>query len=261
MPKLKNLILIISISIFLFYECSDEINSPDESILSKDFSEIAQKLEQAYQNGSQSLLDTVFMAWQQTVQPYSHDEISDLSDTVQQVYYVFQAFYTPTDLDRITGGEHENFETDFRYIVLQNNLYFAVADTNPQYYYYYGVTTWEGNIPDFRPTPNESIFPFVYLTSQADSMIYQYLYKLDGTRKDDHEQRVTFLRKAMQLTHHHWISDYHKATMPIVSHIYLNEMLTQALVTFRVFYQFGEAYFERSNNNWVLIYSKLTGIE
>jgi hypothetical protein len=242
----------------LFWECSSDITSPDDLVLLKDFSEIAQQLEYAYQQGSQSALDTVFIAWQQTIRPYSSDKITD---TLRHVYNAFQVFYSPTDLDRITGGEHENFETDFRYIVAQNSLHFALVDTNPRFYYYKGVTSWEGSIPDFRPLPNESLFPVVYLSSQADSMIYQYLYESDGTPKQDHEQRVTFLREAMQLTHHHWISDYHKATMPIVSHIYMNELFTQALVTFRVFYQFGQSYFERSNNGWTLIHSELTGIE
>ena len=233
--------------------------SPDDSL--KDFSKIAQQLEHAYQLGSQSSLDTVFTAWQQIVSLYSPDEITRFSDTVRQVYNIFQISYCPTDLDRITGGEHENFETDFRYTVIQNSLNFAIVDTNPQYYYYRGVTISERIISDFRPQSNETSLPVVYLSAQADSMIYQYLYQSDGTPKPDHQQRVAFLREAMQLTHHHWINDYHKATMPIVSNIYMNEMFTQALVTFRVFYQFGQAYLERSNNRWNLIHSELTGIE
>lgn len=256
-------ILLIIFVVLVLNSCKSTPTSPNTSPGDslKDFGEITNQLEHAYQNGSQSALDTVFTAWQQIIRPYSTDEITSFSDTIRQVYDVFQSFYCPTDLNRITGGEHENFETDFRYIVVQNSLYFAVVDTNPQYYYYMGVTSWEGTIPDFRPQPNEAAFPVVYLSAQADSMVYWYLYQSDGTPKPDHQQRVAFLREAMQLTHHHWINDYHKDTMPIVSHIYMNEMFTQALVTFRVFYQFGQAYLERSNNRWNLIHSELTAIE
>jgi hypothetical protein len=229
--------------------------------LSEDFNKIAQQLERAYQSGSQSALNTVFKMWQETIPPYSSDVFNSFSDTIQQVYNVFQSFYCPTELNRITGGEHENFETDFRYIVAQNSLEFAVVDTNPQYYYYMGVTSWEGSIPDFRPHSNEAAFPVVYLSAQADTMIYKYLYQADRTPEPDHQQRVTFLQKAIQLTHHHWISNYHKATMPIVSKIYMNDMFTQALVMFRVFYQFGEAYLERANNKWILFHSELKSIE
>lgn len=70
-----------------------------------------------------------------------------------------------------------------------------------------------------------------------------------------------FLRKAIQLTHNHWMDDYHKVTMPIASYIYINEKLNKALVTFRVFYQFGNTYLEKLNNKWVIINSKITAIE
>lgn len=254
-------ILAFCAGLVLFWKCSDKIISTDDPALSEDFNKIAQQLERAYQSGSQSALNTVFKMWQQTIPPYSSDVINSFSDTIQQVYNVFQSFYCPTELNRITGGEHENFETDFRYIVVQNSLNFALVDTNPQYYYYRGVTILERTIPDFRPLPNEAAYPVVYLSAQADSVIYNFLYKSDGSPEPDHKQRLAFLQEAMQLTHHHWISDYHKATMPIVEHIYINESLTQALVTFRVFYQFGQSYLERLNNRWILIHSELSGIE
>ena len=258
---MKILVLVFCAGLFLLWRCSESVITPDDSLLVNDFSEIANQLEYAYQSGLQSELDTVFAAWHRNIPPYSSDEINKFSDTIRQVYDIFRAFYSPTDLNRVTAGAHENFETDFRYIVVQNNLNFAVVDTNPQSYYYRGVTSRERTIPDFRPQPNETAFPVVYLSARADSMIYQYLYQSDRTPKPDHQQRVAFLQEAMQLTHHHWISDYHKATMPIVSYIYINEKFTEALVTFRVFYQFGQAYLERSNNKWSLIHSELTGIE
>ena len=65
----------------------------------------------------------------------------------------------------------------------------------------------------------------------------------------------------MQLTHHHWIADYHKATMPVLSCLYVNSDLSQARINFRVFYQFGEAYIERTQTGWTLISSELTMIE
>jgi hypothetical protein len=260
---IRHIISLLAIIVVVLNSCKSTATSPEISPGNSlnDFNEIANQLERAYQRGSQGALDTVFTAWRQVIPSYTIDEINSLSDTVRQVYDVFRSFYSPTDLNRITGGEHENFETDFRYIIVQNSLYFAVVDTNPRYYYYKGVKSWEGVVPDFRPWPDETAFPIVYLSTLADSMIYQFLYQPDGTPKPDHLQRVDFLREAMQLTHHHWIDDYHKATMPIVSHIYLNESLTEALVTFRVFYQFGQAYLERSNNGWVLIHSELTAIE
>ena len=247
--------------IFLCNNCSNDVNSPETIQIEKDFYKIGDKLEKAFQSDSQILLDTVFMAWGQNIKPFSSKEISQQSDTIQQAYKVFRAFYSPLDLDRITNGIHENYETDIRFIVIQNFIQIAILDSISKDIYSIGETIWEKNIEDFRPTPNESEFPFVYLTHEADSMIYRFLYKTDGKQKDDHSKRVDFLRNAMQLTHHHWINDYHKETMPYAFTIYFDKMLTKSLVSFRVFYQFGNAYFERTKNGWELKNSLLFGIE
>jgi len=73
--------------------------------------------------------------------------------------------------------------------------------------------------------------------------------------------RTQFLRQVMQLTHHHWFSDYHKATMPIASQVIFDKSLTKALITFRIFYQFGDAYLEKREGSWTLLSSRLTAIE
>lgn len=252
---------IYTLAVVLFWSCSVEETPAGRQAVVSEFIDIEQQLEHAYSEGSQKALDTVFLMWEEKIPRLSFKEISMLSDTVGQIYEIFREFYTPEDLNRVTGGAHENFETNFRYIVAQNSLEFAVVDTNPKYYFHRGVTIRERTLQDFRPTPDETVFGVVYLSSSADSMIYRYLYQPDGSPEPDHLQRVAFLRQAIQLTHHHWIMDYHKATMPIASHIYVNETLTEALVTFRVFYQFGNAYLEKEDKEWVLVHSELTMIE
>lgn len=254
-------VFFISIVIIFFVKCSEGINNPDDSPLTIDFNEIGQQLERSYRLDSQRELDMVFAMWQNAIPPFKAAEREAFSDTVRQIYEIFEEFYCPEDLKRITGGYHENLETKFRYIVAQNSVNYTIVDTNPQFYFYKGIEILKRTIPDFRPQPKEINFPVVYLSASADSMIYKFLYQSDGTPEPDHQKRVEFLRKAMQLTHHHWIGDYHKATMPIVSTVYIDKTLTQALVLFRVFYQFGNTYMERSDNRWRIIYSKLTAIE
>ena len=261
MIRIKHAVLFLFYAGVFLWGCSSDATSPDVQPIPKDFTEIAIHLENAYQKNSQEALDTVFTEWKQRIPAYTHFELNAYSDTLRKVYEVFNAFYTPNDLNRITGGEHENFETDFRYIVVQNDIDFAVIDTNPRYFFYAGVNILESEVKDFRPSNAALQYPVVYLTPQADTMIYRYLYDPEGNPKQDHQQRFEFLREALQLTHHHWIRDYHKITMPAVSKIYFDKSFTQALVTFRVFYQFGHAYFEKSENQWILVEAKLTGIE
>ena len=254
--KIMQLILIP-----LLWTCSNEIASTNNHLPLDNFKEIAPLLESAYQNQSQDELRAVFESWQDFIPSYTSEQIAVFSDTIQQAYAIFREFYSPTDLDRITGGAHEDFETDFWYIVIQNSIRFAVLDTNLEHFPYPGGMPEEDWITDFRPPQEDLPFSVVYLSTQADSMIYQFLYQPDGSSEPDHQNRVNFLRQAMQLTHHHWIADIHKATMPVISSLYVNNNFTQARVGFRVFYQFGETYLERTTTGWTIISSELSMIE
>ncbi|MGK9475813.1 hypothetical protein [Melioribacter sp. OK-6-Me] len=258
--KISHFFYILSLTLILSFGCRDKIIEPDESVIKSGFDEIARLLEVAYQNNSLEGLDSVFAMWQNLLPPFNENQKNSFPDTVREIYNIFEEFYTPEDLNRITGGYHENFETDFRYIVVQNSIEYAVTDTNPEFYYYKGVELINNQITDFRPQPSVNL-PLVYLSLEADSMIYRFLYQSDGTPEPDHSERISFLRQAIQLTHHHWVDDYHKITMPIVLKIYIDKSLSQALIIFRVFYQFGNAYLERTNGKWQLIYSDLTAIE
>lgn len=258
---LSNISLLICLIIII--SCGHQSTSPEPNHYSSNLNyiQLSEKLDNAYEHNSQTLLDSFFVVWDEILPSYTPQEVSTFSFNIIEAYKVFIEYYSPTNLSRLTEGQHENFETDFRYVIIQNGLEIAVADTNPIYYYYRGVNITKTYIKDFRPQINISEYPSVYLSSRADSIIFHFLFNPDSTYKDDHADRVAFLRQAIQLTHHHWIRDYHKVTMPHAFNIIFNDSLTKALVHFRVFYQFGEAYLERSEGWWTLISSKLTAIE
>lgn len=243
----------------LVISCNNNLSGPDSRKLSYEL--LSETLEKAYQQESQEQLDTFFEDWDEMIEPISSDEFIAHAEVEQEAYRLFVQFYTPDNLDRLTNGEHENFETGFRYIAVQNKLEIAVADTNPKYYYYRGVNISEYSIDNFRPELPNLASPAVYLTEEADSIIYYFLFDPDSTYRDDSSERAEFLRQAMQLTPHHWITDYHKYTMPHAGRIIFNETYAKALIQFRVFFQFGDAYFEKENGNWVLKESELTAIE
>ena len=253
----------ILLSFILTFSCGINSTSPDADHPKVEFNtdKLSNLLNDAYDQNSQALLDSFFTMWQQMLPPFTPNILSSYSDTVNEAYKVFNAYYSPTNLSRLSGGSHENFETDFRYIVIQNSLSISLVDTNPQFHYYKGVKHHEVLLQDFRPKPEISGYPFVYMSSQADSIIYHFLFNEDSTYRDDHEDRVNFLRQAIQLTYHHWIADYHKVTMPYAFNIIFNNSMNQSLVNFRIFYQFGEAYLEKMNDHWILLSSRLTAIE
>lgn len=239
--------------------CSNNSTGTGSTELS--YAHLSETLKSAYSHDSQEQLDTFFEDWSKLQPPITPDEFATLSSVEQEAYRLFEKFYSPEDLNRLTHGEHENFESDFRYIVIQNRLEVAVADTNPQFYYYRGVQSTQHTITDFRPELPNLEYPSVYLTEQADSIIYDFLFTADSTHQEDTSERASFLRQAMQLTPHHWIVDYHKFTMPHADFMVFNDEYTKAVVLFRVFFQFGDAYFEKENGNWILKHSELTAIE
>ncbi len=247
------LCLMLAGSMVFLWECNGT-TAPDYTSLGND-------LEIAYQTQSEQALMDFFLGWQLAVPGYSEQRVAGFQETVRHAYYVFRAFYSPMDLDRITGGHHENFESSFQFIVIQNTFQVSLVDTISQAYFPPDSMRQEFMINDFRPPGTWWEMPVVYLTAAADSMIFQFLYSGFGERKPDHQDRVDFLRNAIQLTHHHWIPDYHKVTMPKVSRVYLNTTFAHARVNFRVFYQFGEAYLTREGNTWILKESRLTAIE
>lgn len=253
-------VICTAIGLIAFSSCGN--NPVDSNSFTFAYEQLSIQLNQAYEQDSQEQLDIFFENWIELIPPHTPQEISSFPDTVKEAYAVFEEFYTPANLSHITGGQHENFESEFRYVVVQNQLEIAVADTNPEFYYYRGVNLQEMYIDDFRPSiQNQDYYPPAYLSEQADSVIFYYLFNSDSTYIDDHNERVGFLRQAMQLTHHHWIPDYHKYTMPHASRVIFNDSFTKARIQFRVFYQFGDAYLERKQGEWKLMRSELTAIE
>lgn len=256
MKRVNIFSIILSICIGWFMACDPTTSSLNEIKTN----ELGSQLEKAYQSDSEIMLKDFFNSWRAGIPAYSNAEIADFSDEVRQVYAVFKEFYSPLDLGRITSGAHENFETDIKYLVVQNKLSYAIVDTNPDYYFYEGVEKIDKQINDFRPPCDNLELPAVYLSNEMDSLIYAFFFD-EGTAKDDFQERVTFLRQYMQLTHHHWIPEFHKATMPNIETIIFNETFDKARVSFRVFYQFGHANLDYENGQWVLKESKLTAIE
>jgi len=91
-----------------------------------------QILEKAYKRQSQELLGVFFQNWNDEIQPFSNEVISSLDDTVQNMYQVFEEFYSPRNLKRIGGSEFGEIYQNTRFIVVQNHLRGYI--TNQIYY-------------------------------------------------------------------------------------------------------------------------------
>lgn len=87
-------------------------------------------LKKAYKQNSTVLLDQFFRKWQVAVPTITDKELATFSDTIQEVYKVFTAFYKPTQLDRIGGSEWGNdVYQKAKYLIVQNELEIYFTDT------------------------------------------------------------------------------------------------------------------------------------
>lgn len=226
----------------LYLGCGEESGSPNRNHF--DGVNCQELLEKAYKDNNQSTLDSFFLCWHYNEPQITESEFASLSDTIKAIYNIFEAFFTPDDLDRITGGQHEPFDTPFRYAVVQNSINYQID------------TIFKDSISDFRPHAKTTTVPVV-LTPYYYQILNDFLVNNDSTDLD----RVKFLKEKICFVHHHWVEEWHFASMPNIGGIRLDSSLTKAAVSFRVFYQFGVAELQKVNNTWTLLSSRLTAIE
>src|SRR5258705_13751683 len=83
----------------------------------------------AYKSKSETELQAFFENWVAETGSISLNS-SNLNDTVQNVYLVFQSFYNPRDISKIGGSEWGNdIYKAAKYFLVQDRVYYAVVDT------------------------------------------------------------------------------------------------------------------------------------
>ena len=87
-------------------------------------------LYKAYKANSLNQLDSFFNHWLSETAPISTAAFNTLSDTVQNIYAVFQNFYNPIDIDKTGGSEWGNdIYAKVKYLVVQTDIRYGFVDT------------------------------------------------------------------------------------------------------------------------------------
>jgi hypothetical protein len=87
-------------------------------------------LQNAWQSNSTKKLGAFFDTWAREITPLSAKELAKQSDTIQNVYLVFRAFYNPLKTGWLHNSEWgNNFYKKAEYLVLPANICFALVDT------------------------------------------------------------------------------------------------------------------------------------
>lgn len=218
-------------------------------------------LDSAYATNDTALLDTFLSRWAGELSSLTPAEQEALSDTVAAAYAAFRAFYHPEQLSLVTGGTHEFGQDSLSFAVVQTSLTVGVSDTvSSERLYMSPATSWD-TVSDFRPAVDIGSVEPLFLSPAYEALLTSFLLDSAGQYYTDSQERAAFLTQRINIFHHHWVPGWHLLTAPSVSGMLLDTTLTRAMLSFRVFYQFGEAVLEKGPAGWRIVRSELTGVE
>ena len=225
------------------YSCDKE-NTTGENTAE----ELCTKLEKAFRLSSTQNLEQFFRDWNTSVS--SNTVMQD--DITKTIYEIYREFYNPLDLTILSDWQWGN--TNSKFVVVQNKIYFAMAEKE------LFDTYWHINrdsINDFRPELNLAKNKVLYLLPEYEKALIMFL----GTEASDNNwKRFEFILPQIPIMAGHWGWYWH-LTNPEVSLILLDTNKTHAKVLFSGGPRGGEATLEKESNKWVITECKATWIQ
>jgi len=220
------------------HSCNKEV-APDETHAK----ELSEKLEIAFRKSSTSNLEQFFIDWNTSVSSNTANQ----SDIAKIIYEIYKEFYNPLDLT--TLSEWQWGDTNSKYVVIQNKIYYAVAEKE------LFDTDWlinRDSIDDFRPELNLAKNKVLYLLPDYEKALIMFL----GTDTSDNNwERYEFIHPQIPIMIG-WA-----LVNPAVDLILLDTNKTFAKVFFSGNFRGGEAILEKKDNKWVITECKATWIE
>lgn len=220
---------------------------------------IYDKLLTAYNDSCTSCLEDILKEWENTYAP-----TQNIPDSLQNVYAVYQEFYSPWDLSRISESEFgDGIYKGVSYYIIQDSIAYRIGNSNDDKQYV---------VRNFRPTLENKAIHALYSGSNYKAAMNAFLgseYTPFGTgsimnpalASGETELRYRFLNNYLFFFHGHWGNYWHMETHPEVSMISFNEAGDSAKVDFRLGYQGGEAILVKTILKWKVVDHQMTWIE
>ncbi|MBI5733100.1 hypothetical protein HY967_04060 [Candidatus Jorgensenbacteria bacterium] len=236
------------------------------------------RLDTAYAKNDFKATEVMFDEWsncdQDRLQVYEAGRASQ-PEIIKNAYAIFEDFYTPQDMMRVTSGRVGNDTyKDAKYIMVQGTIYLTVRKTinRPGGHEYLCLPNLEIILEEFVPNISVPGKKIIFLNSHRDTLLTRFLgsehHPLGegGIMNPAHAggesaKRLEFLNHYFRSFHGHWGGYWHLVTFP---HIFIdfNEDYTEANVGFRAnFAEGGSALYKKTDGVWKLIRSRLTWIE
>jgi len=233
------------------------------------------KLKKAYEAKSQSQLESFLQQWQSESTPLT--SLDSLSDLQKDAYLIYMDFYNPYNLNRV--GEAEMDDSSYvgiDYVIIQNSIPTTTykADTLDASVFKNkdSLKLSSEKIKNFRPDIQFEQAKALYLFPKYSKAINKFLgsksYPLGfggimspSSARGESAERLKFLNERVRILHGHWGGYWHIETHPFIYGIDFNQSRTEAIVSFRLGYEGGVAFYEKNNGKWELTVSRIKWIE
>ena len=225
------------------YSCDKELASDE-----KHAKELCEKLERAFRKSSSSNLEQFFIDWNTSVSSNTNNQ----SDITTIIYEIYKEFYSPLELTTLSNWQWGN--SNSKYVVIQNKIYYAVAEK--ELFNTYWLINRD-SIDNFRPELNLAKNKVLYLLPEYEKALIMFL----GTEANDKNwKRYEFICPQFPIMIGHWGWYWH-LVIPEVYLMLLDTNKTFAKVLFSGGPRGGEAILEKKDDKWVITECKATWIE
>lgn len=256
-------------------------------------------LKKAYKTNSTVLLDEFMYNWERSITPISYDEFNSLSDTIQEVYTIAEAFYdsvipdsTPQKFDtsairhiipiwdlgpREFKKTHLKYYSNVKYFIfplsINYSINYAKDYVKPWIYNLLlkdsTVTYTTGKITNFRPRLYKQGIRLVYLTNDYFNILKTFVGKryynnLTGS-DEDFLKKERFLNSTIKIVCGGLIEPDELnrdclLNFPLIKSIYIKNSFLEAKVIYNDGCAEYEAYMKKIDGKWKWLKNTLLGI-
>ncbi len=276
---------LIIILVFFFFSTSGHTQS------------LEKELQNAYEQNSQELYGKFLEKWSEKSKPLKDRE--SLTQTERDVYEIFEDFYTPFDVGRLSrwfaiekSADMDDPSPESGYIVVQNTI--EVVCLGKEKFVLPGMPTVDADgfmSPGSDPDPDEDIPEVIlsesqvldfspdlkfktckvlYATSEYEEAIFRFLGddRMDAEGEppmhvnllDDVFERLKFLKEELSVEVIDGFYGWRIFKIPRVSSISFNRDRTMAEVNYWLGSRGGGALYEKKDGKWVFVDAALFSI-
>ena len=240
-------------------------------------------LANAYKTKSTIKLRVFFEDWSLKTKTMNGEQLNKSNDTIQNIYNVFQAFYKPKELNKIGGSEWgDDIYKNVKYLVIQNDIPFEIGDSIIDIFedtlYFSEIFTKkntsfrQGVLTSFRPDLSIEGSKCLILTKEYDNIINYFLGSkhlslgigdiMSPARSiGESRKRQEFLENYIKIFYGHWGGYWQLYSYPKVEKIRFDNTFNNAIISYSMIYEGGDAHLKKINGIWKLINTRRTWIE